>query len=205
MGEDMRSLVSILTLFVTVTIISGCISQGGPPVATNFIFTPQSTTAATKNNMSIAIISPRRVGSFFELDQSDNGGVIGQFMDSTQVRLNITLANSFGLQSTAQASGTISIEFLEPMSREKVWIKRFELPPVTQPVELALIRGPNGMLAHNLDGSLVVGLSRNSTVKLLNEFYGSAFTKIWDQLDPKEIRGLKADADKLKSRTNYRG
>ncbi len=110
----------------------------------------------------------------------------------------------FGEGSKATVSGSVVIEFLEPMSKEKVWIKHFDLPETTQDVQLSLLRGPDGYLAKNPDGSLRYGLSSNSTVTLLNSFYATAFGKIWNQLDSREISSLKADADKLKHRTNYR-
>jgi hypothetical protein len=122
-----------------------------------------------------------------------------------EISFNIIVQHGrFGEPSTATVSGSVVIEFLEPMSKEKVWIKHFDLPETTQTVQMALLRRADGGLAQNPDGSLQYGLTSNSTVTLLNSFYATAFGKIWNQLDAREIMGLKADADKLKRRTNYR-
>jgi len=124
---------------------------------------------------------------------------------SPEISFNITVQRGiFGEDSRATVNGSIVIEFLEPMSREKVWIKHFNLPETTKTVNMILLTGPNGLLLKNPDGSLKYGLSPNSRISLLNSFYASAFAKIWDQLDAREISALKKDADKLKSRTNYR-
>ena len=116
----------------------------------------------------------------------------------------VTQRGVFGEDSKATVSGSVVIEFLEPMSKEKVWIKHFNLPETTQPVAMTLVQGPNGHLLKNPDGTLRYELSSNSRINLLNSFYASAFAKIWEQLDAREIGALKKDADKLKSRTNYR-
>lgn len=122
-----------------------------------------------------------------------------------EISFNIVVQQGlFGEGSKATASGSVVIEFLEPLSKEKVWIKHFDLPETTQEVQMSLLRGPDGYLAKNPDGSLRYGLSSNSTITLLNSFYATAFGKIWNQLDSREISALKADADKLKHRTNYR-
>lgn len=122
-----------------------------------------------------------------------------------EVAFNITTQTGvLGADSTAIATGTVTIEFLEPMSKEKVWIKRFELPPTTQKVEMAVLRTSDGRLATNPDGTLRLGLTANSATALLNSFYAAAFSRIYEQIDSREILALKSDAEKLKRRTNYR-
>ena len=123
-----------------------------------------------------------------------------------EISFNIVVQRGvFGEESKATVSGSVVIEFIEPMSKEKVWIKHFNLPETTQSVTMALAHGPKGNLVKNPDGSLKYELSSDSRINLLNSFYASAFAKIWEQLDSREIASLKKDADKLKSRTNYRG
>lgn len=123
-----------------------------------------------------------------------------------EIYFNITVQRGlFGEASKATVSGNILIEFLEPMSKEKVWVKQFDLPATVQDVDLVLLKTQGGYLAKNPDGSLQYTLASNSRNSLLNDFYANAFAKIWDQLDSREISALKKDADKLKSRTHYRG
>jgi hypothetical protein len=122
-----------------------------------------------------------------------------------EISFNIAVQRGlFGEASKATVSGTVVIEFLEPMSKEKVWIKHFDLPSTTQNVDVDLLTDSRGRLAKGPDGSLLYGLTASSRNRLLNDFYASAFAKIWEQLDSREISALKKDADKLKSRTNYR-
>lgn len=121
------------------------------------------------------------------------------------VSYNIDLrSGGFGKETIATVSGSVAIEFLEPLSKEKVWIKHFDLPETTQQVRTDLVRGPDGSLAHAANGGLLYGLTLNSATNLLNSFYATSFRRIWDQLDEREIVSLRSDANKLKSRSNYR-
>ncbi|MGZ5009438.1 MAG: hypothetical protein ACXV74_00585 [Methylobacter sp.] len=103
-----------------------------------------------------------------------------------------------GTQGTV--SGTVTLELLEPMSREKVWIKRLDLTPITKNIKLEFVQvqtpqGPN----------FVHVISTNSVIELMNAFYTQTMEKIWNHLDAQEINSLKSDTDKLKSKTQYRG
>ncbi|HXY99178.1 MAG TPA: hypothetical protein VEI03_04205 [Stellaceae bacterium] len=110
--------------------------------------------------------------------------------------VNLTVMNvPFG-QSTATIGGYAVLELLEPMSREKVWIKRLDLAPITRPVQLQ---------PGQIGNQLVSVISTNSMTDLLNVFYMPMMAKMWDQLDGREIETLKRDADKLKAATRYRG
>lgn len=237
----------LFILLLMSILISGCVVKPTePPVSQNFVYNPPTSSPATKNSMSIAVLMPGSKGSFFETYSSSTSAdtTIINFLKAYQTDLekvivakgfttsgaytsydemtfsqkersslimkpeisfNILVQQGlFGEDSKATVSGSVVIEFLEPMSKEKVWIKHFNLPETTQPVNMTLLRGPDGLLAKNPDGTLRYGLSSNSRNSLLNSFYAAAFTKIWDQLDSREIGGLKSDADKLKKRTNYR-
>lgn len=99
-------------------------------------------------------------------------------------------------QSKATVSGFATLEFLEPLSREKVWVKRLELAPLTQNVDLA-----PGIV----NGQTTFAITTNSMTSLLNAFYKPTMDKMWNQLDTQEIVGLKRDADKLKATTQYKG
>jgi hypothetical protein len=122
-----------------------------------------------------------------------------------QISLNIaTDRGLFGTPSVATVSGSVVLQLLEPLSKEKVWIKRIELPPTTMNVSMAPLILQNGMMATDADGTPQFGLTRNSATALLNAFYASAFDKIWAHVDTREIALLKRDADKLKAKSTYR-
>jgi hypothetical protein len=97
-------------------------------------------------------------------------------------------------------SGNVTLEMLEPLSKEKIWIKRLNLDQFTGPIEYEVVtqNGPQGLQLVNI-------ISANSVKRLLNTFYKPALAKIWDHFDPIEITGLKLDSEKLKGRTNYQG
>jgi hypothetical protein len=97
-------------------------------------------------------------------------------------------------------SGNVTLELLEPMSKEKIWIKRLNLDPIMGPItyELVSVQTQQGLQLVNM-------ISANSVKKLLNAFYMPAMGKIWDHLDPREINNLKSDSEKLKGKTHYQG
>ncbi len=110
-----------------------------------------------------------------------------------------------GAPSSATISGSVTLDFSEPMSHEKIWVKRFEVPPITQPVALGLVIDATGHLMQNPDGSPAFALTKNSETSLLNAFYQAVFDKTWQQIDSRELLRLKGDADRVKARTNFRG
>lgn len=111
--------------------------------------------------------------------------------------VNLDLFTS-GAEGTV--SGSVTLELLEPMSREKVWIKRLDLIPITKNIKLETvqIQTPQG-------SRFVRVISTNSVIELMNSFYTQTMDKIWNHLDAQEINNLKSDTDKLKSKTQYRG
>lgn len=110
--------------------------------------------------------------------------------------VNLTVATVPFSGSTATISGYAVLELLEPMSREKVWVKRLDLVPITKPVRMEI--GQSG-------GQMISVISTSSLTDLLNAFYTPTMEKMWNQLDAREIQALKRDADKLKATTQYKG
>jgi len=113
--------------------------------------------------------------------------------------------------------GSVSLVMLEPLTREKVWIKRFDLETYTTPYQTNVLeprqetyQGANGQTKIDLNNIIFNGIKpktedtqASATVTILNHFYQMAMNKMWDHLDPREIDGLKADADKLKKRKQF--
>ena len=130
---------------------------------------------------------------------------IDEMTFSQKERASFLLAPVINLDLIAQGdqgtvSGNVTLQLLEPMSKEKVWIQRLNLNPITGQIsyDLVNVASPQGP-------QLVHMISANSIKKLLNSFYMPAMGKIWEHLDPREITNLKTDSDKLKARTNYQG
>ena len=107
-------------------------------------------------------------------------------------------------QATVNMRGSVSLAFLEPMTREKVWMKRFDLEPYSDSY-VASAQARQGDLVATLVTQMIMGGSQQNqknqleaSVVVLNNFYQKAMNKMWDHLDPIEIEGLKAEANKLK-------
>lgn len=109
-----------------------------------------------------------------------------------------------GAPSQATVSGYVRFDFIEPMTKEKVEVKRFDLPPISRIVQVGPVRRGDGKFETLPNGQIANDITRNSAVDLLNSFYASAFEKIWAQLDAREIVMMKTHADKLKARSSYR-
>ncbi len=103
-----------------------------------------------------------------------------------------------GVQGTM--SGNITLELMEPMSKEKIWIKRLNLEPIMGPISYELVH-----IQTRSAPQLVQMISENSVKMLLNDFYMPSMEKIWNHFDPREINNLKPDSDKLKGKTQYQG
>jgi hypothetical protein len=102
---------------------------------------------------------------------------------------------AFSQEGTVLVRGNVILAFLEPMTREKVWLKRLDLEPFAAPYSYTVRTRPV------TPGEVVAGallnrpLPRNQStqneaaVTTLNSFYQAAMSKIWDHLDPREIKG----------------
>lgn len=101
-----------------------------------------------------------------------------------------------GLREDVQARGQVTLEFLEPLSREKVWFKKLNLPPITTQQSVTFSN----------DLKYVSGsFSEESWNKMLVDYYNAAMPTIWNAFDAREIAALKKDADTIKGKTQFRG
>ena len=113
--------------------------------------------------------------------------------------------------------GSVSLALFEPLTREKVWIKRFDLEPYSEPYQTNVLehyqevrQGLNGQSSVNVGNIFLNNIKPrtadtqvSTTISILNHFYQMAMKKMWDHLDPREIDSLKTDAEKLKKRKQY--
>ena len=119
---------------------------------------------------------------------------------SVLLRPTIVLSLSITGEKSVTASGYCELEMLEPMSREKVWLKRLQLDPITQTVVTY-----TGIVQTTQGAVSVPMLDDNGTTALLNSFYATTMETMWKQLDAQEIDGFKHDVQVLKAKTQYRG
>ena len=120
-------------------------------------------------------------------------------------------------EGTMTMHGSVSLALFEPLTREKVWIKRFDLEPYSEPYQTNVLehyqevrQGLNGQSSVNVGNIFLNNIKPrtadtqvSTTISILNHFYQMAMKKIWDHLDPREIDSLKTDAEKLKKRKQY--
>ena len=110
-------------------------------------------------------------------------------------------------QGTLVVRGNVSLAMLEPMTREKVWLKRIELDAFSAPYTVSVkTRKPQS-------GDLLVALlggaqqPKNTQVEAavaaMNNFYAKAMSKMWDHLDQREILQLRGETQKLKKLKRY--
>jgi len=99
--------------------------------------------------------------------------------------------------------GSEVLTFLEPLTREKVWLKRYDLEQFSAPYDVnARVGGQSvgTLVADAITGQNVqpTDTRASAAVTVLNSFYAAAMQKMWDHLDPREIDGLTAEAGRLK-------
>jgi hypothetical protein len=112
-------------------------------------------------------------------------------------------------QASINMRGSVSLAFLEPMTREKVWMKRFDLEPYTESYVASAQTSPADPLSAAVNQALFGGAQQNQKTQLeaatlvLNNFYQKAMSKMWDHLDQREIQQLKTETEKLKKLKRY--
>ena len=111
---------------------------------------------------------------------------------------------AFSQEGTVLVRGNVILALLEPMTREKVWLKRLELEPFSAPYSYTFRTRPvtpgEVIAAGLMNRSVPQNQSTQSeaAVTTLNSFYQAAMSKTWEHLDPREIKGLKGETEKLK-------
>ncbi len=103
-------------------------------------------------------------------------------------------------------SSKINLELDESLSGEKLWMKTIDISANPEPFDTS---APHA-IANNEDPTVALekttymdqGMT-NALNKALNSIYNNAFTAIWNQLDPMELRDLKKQADEIKSKKRF--
>jgi hypothetical protein len=107
---------------------------------------------------------------------------------------------AFGEQRTdgkVTTRGTVTLAYFDPLSRERVWGKRLELPAISEPYVVSKHFASNGrLLSYSSNQS-------DAVVRALNKFYTAAMEKIYSQIDAREITALQRDVDQLKSKKRF--
>jgi len=111
-------------------------------------------------------------------------------------------------QGTVAMTGRVVLNFLEPMTKEKVSMKNFSVDPFSAPYTVsARTRDPK---SGDILTAILLGGSRqpentmvDASVLALNNFYQTSMTKISNLLDTREILQLRGETQKLKKLKRY--
>ena len=115
-----------------------------------------------------------------------------------------------------KVGGYLTLVMMEPLSREKMWIKKLELAPV-------ILRGvehweavpeytPTYGLFGEVTGRTITGWSQGAMVyddkpellaDMVSSFYQTALGKCWTFIDPQEFLDLKATAQEIRDKAEY--
>lgn len=103
-------------------------------------------------------------------------------------------------QGTILARGFVELTLVEPLSEQKMWVKKVELTPASDEIQIDLLMDANGTLNRfhdnrdNRDTALIV---------LLNQSYPPILDALWRYLDPEEIAYLAREAKDARERKSY--
>jgi hypothetical protein len=88
-------------------------------------------------------------------------------------------------------TGFVSYVLLEPMSGEKLWVKKLDVP--TTEVDCSGERGGPGL------GTIIA----NGAAHALEKTYGAVMQRAWDYISPEEIILLKKQSQELRAKKVY--
>jgi hypothetical protein len=112
--------------------------------------------------------------------------------------------------------GYLTLVMMEPLSREKMWIKKFEIAPVVlrgvEQWEAMPERTPTYGLFGEVTGQQITGWNQGAMVyddkpevlaDMVSSFYQTVLGKCWTFIDPQEILDLKATAQEIRNKVEY--
>ena len=115
-----------------------------------------------------------------------------------------------------KVGGYLTLVMMEPLSREKMWIKKLEIDPVTlrgvEQWEAVPEYTPTYGLFGEVTGRTVTGWNQGAMVyddkpevlaDMVSSFYQMVLGKCWTFIDPQEILDLKATAQGIRDKAEY--
>lgn len=115
----------------------------------------------------------------------------GKFSENDQHPLGTDGSESIKIRGAITVSGFITFTLVEPLSEQKIWIKKVNLADESENVVADLLIMPNGSLntvypnVDNRDAALV---------NALNKIYPKIMQQFWNHLNTEEIKTLKKAA-----------
>ncbi len=101
-------------------------------------------------------------------------------------------------KGSVSGTGFIRFTMVEPMSEQKIWVKKVDIPGATRNIDVDLLggSGAEGLnpFWHNKDNR------EAALVEILNEVYGIAMEKFWSYLNADEMQLMRKDAMEARKR-----
>jgi neuraminyllactose-binding hemagglutinin len=115
-----------------------------------------------------------------------------------------------------QVSGYLTLVMAEPLSREKMWLKKLEIPPMTmsgkEQWEAVAETEPTYGFFGEVTGHRTVGWHQGkptydgkpeALADAINSSYQTIMGKCWTMIDPQEVLDLKATAQEIRDQAEY--
>ena len=97
-------------------------------------------------------------------------------------------------------SGWVSLVMLEPLTGEKIWIKRIEVDSVQQPFvwKYQLVQSGGQLVTNSIDDT-----RGHATAAALSKIYPQVMQKAWDYFHPDEVLQMKKQAEEARQLKRY--
>ena len=115
-----------------------------------------------------------------------------------------------------KVGGYLTLVMMEPLSREKMWIKKLEIAPVilrgVEQWEAVPEHTPTYGFFGEVTGQKITGWNQGAMVyddkpevlaDIVSSFYQTVLGKCWTFIDPQEILDLKATAQEIRDKADY--
>lgn len=99
-----------------------------------------------------------------------------------------------------QATGSVSLSFKEPLTGQKVLVKRVNFEDLSTPQSYKTVKKVSRTLTSMAltSGTQEEDSRAKAVADVLSDFYPKAMTKLWNHLSPEELQQAKQQAGELK-------
>jgi hypothetical protein len=103
-------------------------------------------------------------------------------------------------EGVSVVSGWVSLVMLEPLTSEKIWIKRIEVSPMQEGFvwKYQLVQRGNQVVTHTLEDT-----RGNSVAAALSKVYPKVMQATWDYFHPDEVLLMKKQAEEARRLKRY--
>ena len=107
-----------------------------------------------------------------------------------------TKANEYWIDGNCTVSGRLTLQALETLSQQKVWS-----PSIPLPIQTTYVKTYHHYTTTNIPTNDPPYY--NAIGKALEAIYADAMKIAWNKLDPDELKVVKEDCDKIKSKKTF--